>query len=65
MRLMCLIGRHEYVTRSESGETYTVCAECGKVGGSPGDEVVRNFDNQFQPGDQWTRDKGKQTKQGQ
>lgn len=37
VRIMCLIGRHEYVQRSEDGETYSVCAECGKVGRSSGD----------------------------
>jgi hypothetical protein len=64
MRVMCLMGRHEYVARSEGGETYTVCARCGKAGG-PGDEVVRNFDDLYQPSENWIQEKGKQTRQGQ
>jgi len=30
VRFKCRIGRHQYVTRVEGGEEYTVCAVCGK-----------------------------------
>jgi hypothetical protein len=65
MRMMCWIGRHDYVTRTESGESYTVCAECGKAGSRPGDKAVRNLDDLYQPSDNWTQGKGTRTRQGQ
>ena len=30
MKLACKLGRHEWTTRVEEGESYKVCAFCGK-----------------------------------
>jgi hypothetical protein len=30
MTLACRLGRHQWVRRVEQGESYTVCAVCGK-----------------------------------
>ena len=63
----CLLGRHAWESRMEASGTYTVCAVCGKAGRSPDDktEAVRNFDDLYQPGDNWTQGKGNYTKHGQ
>ena len=29
-KLACRLGRHEWTTRVEEGESYKVCASCGK-----------------------------------
>lgn len=29
-KLACRLGRHEWTTRVEGGESYKVCAACGK-----------------------------------
>ena len=33
--LACRIGRHSWTTRVEGGETYRVCAACGKAPSGP------------------------------
>jgi len=30
-KLACRLGRHEWTTRVEGGESYKVCASCGKL----------------------------------
>ena len=30
-KLACRMGRHEWTTRVEEGESYKVCASCGKT----------------------------------
>jgi hypothetical protein len=30
-KLACRLGRHEWTTRVEEGESYKVCAACGKT----------------------------------
>jgi hypothetical protein len=30
-KLACRLGRHEWTTRVEGGESYKVCAVCGKA----------------------------------
>ena len=30
-KLACRLGRHEWTTRVEEGETFKVCAACGKT----------------------------------
>jgi hypothetical protein len=30
-KLACRLGRHEWTTRVEEGESYKVCASCGKT----------------------------------
>jgi hypothetical protein len=30
-KLACRLGRHEWTTRVEEGESYKVCASCGKM----------------------------------
>jgi hypothetical protein len=34
-KLACRLGRHEWTTRVEKGESYTVCAVCGKTPPDP------------------------------
>jgi hypothetical protein len=63
--LACRLGRHSWEPRAEEGETYTVCAVCGKTGGRPGDKTVRNLDDLYDARDNWTQDKGKYTQHGQ
>jgi hypothetical protein len=31
MRFACRLGRHDWTTRVEEGESYEVCASCGKT----------------------------------
>jgi hypothetical protein len=35
-RLACWLGRHEWTTRVVGGESYKVCAACGKSPREPG-----------------------------
>ena len=40
-KLACRLGRHDWTTRVEEGESYRVCAACGKAAqtrGRPGSE---------------------------
>jgi len=40
-KLACRLGRHDWTTRVEEGESYRVCAVCGKAApdqGRPGSE---------------------------
>jgi hypothetical protein len=34
-RLACRLGRHDWTTRVEGGESYKVCAVCGKTPPDP------------------------------
>jgi|KBSMisStandDraft_5_1062788.scaffolds.fasta_scaffold351331_2 hypothetical protein len=42
-KLACMLGRHEWTTRLEGGESYKVCAACGKT---PSDTVQSGPDQQ-------------------
>jgi hypothetical protein len=35
-RLACRLGRHDWTTHVEGGESYKVCAACGKSPRAPG-----------------------------
>jgi hypothetical protein len=34
-KLSCYIGRHAWTVKSEHGEEYTVCSNCGKIQSGP------------------------------
>jgi hypothetical protein len=34
-KLACKLGRHDWTTRVEEGESYKVCANCGKTQANP------------------------------
>jgi hypothetical protein len=34
-KLACMLGRHDWVTHVERGESYKVCAACGKTPPDP------------------------------
>jgi hypothetical protein len=48
-RLACWVGRHNWTTHVEHGESYRVCSACGKIPKGPGNgpkgsEVFENVD---------------------
>jgi hypothetical protein len=58
-KLACRLGRHDWTTRVEEGESYKVCAACGKSQREPGqqghgviDEGTDAKEGQF-PDDKW------------
>ena len=38
-KLHCRLGRHRWTTRVERGESYTVCAACGKSMHDPATDI--------------------------
>lgn len=34
--LACIVGRHNWTTETEQGQSYRVCSECGKIPKTPG-----------------------------
>ena len=46
-KLACWLGRHDWTTRVEGGESYKVCAVCGKT---PPDPPEKHGDVKFPPG---------------
>jgi len=62
-KLACSLGRHEWTTRVAGGESYKVCAACGKTppgslppGSEPGHHAVTR--SGAEPGDEIDRDIG-------
>ena len=54
--LACRVGRHKWSTKVEQGETYTVCAGCGKERrGRWGDPPGTGPGGPGAPGDRWRR----------
>jgi len=37
-KLACRVGRHDWTTRVEGGESYKVCFSCGKLAAMPGEQ---------------------------
>jgi len=50
-KIACMLGRHDWVTHVEGGESYKVCAACGKSPREPGQPTDRGLSHGEPDGD--------------
>jgi len=43
-KLSCWLGRHEWTTRIEQGQSYKICSICGKMPRNPGNPPMSGTD---------------------
>jgi hypothetical protein len=57
-RLACRLGRHDWTTRVEEGESYKVCAACGKSSREPAYSRSEGQQGRLREGDKGMDDIG-------